>query len=197
MSEPLVLDTFARTSDDDCRRIDDLAEPYVDGELDETEHARVERHLKSCGTCRARVELARDIQHGLRALPTLVCPAEVTASVIEATEGASPASARVLHGPWWRRPTAVRAAMLAAAAILAVTIASSFRTERLPTPPPVSTHQAEAVAQAEADVKLALAYLGRIGERTGTIVREDVLEQRVATPVLRSVRRALTPNEES
>src|SRR5262245_60750318 len=54
----------------DCRRIESLLPPYVDGEARPSEVAEVERHLTGCPSCRAWVAAERrarpDLQAGRR-----------------------------------------------------------------------------------------------------------------------------------
>ena len=51
------------------------------------------------------------------------------------------------------------------------------------------------LARAERQVKWTLAYLSRMGRRTGDRVRDDVLRERVVAPIQRSVNRAMATGQ--
>lgn len=183
---------------DACRRIDPLLEPYVDGELGDTDRARVRRHTARCARCTGQLALTERVRSDLRALPVEPCPERVSAAALAHARrfgwqrDSSPAPAPAKR---WRPA-------LALAAALALAVLGLFLFLR-PAPPPqlatapaaVTAQAAEVdpaeVARAQAEVELALAYLGKIGARTGDIVRHDVLERRVASPVVARVRDAL------
>ncbi|RMH16663.1 MAG: hypothetical protein D6696_17675 [Acidobacteria bacterium] len=172
-----------------CAAIDELLEPYVDGELNAAARARIDRHLASCPACAEQLELARRVGAGLRALPPQSCPPRVTRAVLAQAERAAQS------GGFWRRLLPAPPPRWRPALALLLLAALSFAVLRRPpaTPPPVP---AADVAQAEEEVKLALAYLGRIGAQAGTAVRKEVFAERLATPLARSFRGALAPGDE-
>lgn len=51
---------------------------YVDGELDGPEHAELESHLKTCSSCRSRLEGLRQAVSAIRALPMETPPRNFT-----------------------------------------------------------------------------------------------------------------------
>ena len=51
----------------ECRRIESLLPPYVDGEARATEIAEVERHLSTCASCRSAVTAQRTVRVVLKA----------------------------------------------------------------------------------------------------------------------------------
>jgi anti-sigma factor RsiW len=60
----------------DCRTIDPMVTPYVDGELSAVDRGHVESHLQRCPTCHRRVEVeraVRSLMHDRRS--SLVAPA--------------------------------------------------------------------------------------------------------------------------
>ncbi len=172
---------------DPCAEIDALLEPYLDDELDPTDQTRVANHVERCTHCAHQLQLTRQVRGGLRALPCPPCPDAVSAAAIthaNKSQGQRPTDA---HRGWPKhvgRRTWQPLVALAAATALAIGL--RWHSDLRPNPP-----IDPAVAQAKEDIKLALAYLGRMGEQTGTIVRDDVLATRVASPVVRSIREAL------
>lgn len=62
-----------------------------------------------------------------------------------------------------------------------------------PSRPAPEEYSADEVARAEAELKLALAYLGRIGETASTAVGTDVLGNRIVVPISQSIAGALLP----
>ncbi len=148
-----------------------------------------------------QLKLARDVRGGLRTLARARCPERVSAAAIDhARRAESPATPTLKPAPLgrWRLPIGRHAwqPLVALAAATALAIGLSWQSKL--TVAPTITVDPE-VAQAEAEIKLALAYLGRMGEQTGAIVRDNVLAERVASPVVRSIREALnndTPRKE-
>lgn len=208
MFEHPEIRTLPRTSretdgpGDACLAVDALLEPYVDGDLDGATCRRVDRHLAVCNACADQLHLARRVRTTLRALPLHVCP--------ETVASAPPAGRleriRTVLASWsaWSSPPVWAATAAVAVIAAAFGIGYLERPPSLLTPSLIDSAAAPGtarlggetelqVAQAEAEVKLALAYLGRIGARTGNIVAQDVLEARVAVPIARSVRHALRP----
>ncbi len=215
----------ARGTSDDCMRIDELLEAFVDDELSAAERSLVDVHLATCAHCASQLSLAQRVRGSLRELPAQAFPPSLLPTDVKTDAGDVRArrgersredtrrSVVSLRGwrPWRSKrhaggsPNGRRggrlsgkpsgkpsgsppawAATAIAAGLVAVLAAGLFLRPATPVP----SHD---VAQAEAEVKLALAYLGRIGERTGSIVAQDVLEERVAAPIARSVQRVLKP----
>lgn len=189
----------------ECLRIDELLEAYADDELSTDERTLVDSHVAACAQCAAQLSLAQRVRGTLRELPAQAFPPALVPTDLAATEkiDEQPGRRVVSLGGWQRWRSARRtsrgsgrgrggappvwAATAVAAALAAVLAAGLFLRPATPMP----SHD---VAQAEAEVKLALAYLGRIGERTGSIVAKDVLEERVAAPIARSVQSVLRPS---
>jgi anti-sigma factor (TIGR02949 family) len=162
-----------------CEEMLDLLEPYLDGDLPASEAARLREHLQRCGACAAELDLAAKIQRELRSLPQPDCPPEVLEKVQRAGRG------EVV--PFAPRPR-MGLRIAAAAALLALAVGGGalfLRFEERDRPSP------QEVAQATAEARYALAYLGKVTRRTRTNLREDVLEKRLVVPASRSVSRTL------
>jgi anti-sigma factor RsiW len=190
MPKPLEPDTAFWPIDDPP------VEAYVDGELEPEAHSRFERELAHSRELAAEVELARAIRRGLSELPRPSCPPEVTARVLERVEAR--------RGPWHRwaswwaqrlgldTPSHLPSWAWAPALVLVVAVALAIG---LTTPePPAPGPSAEEIARAEADVKLALAYVDRIATTTSTAVGREGLGEHVARPFARSIAAALEPH---
>ncbi len=162
-----------------CEEALGLLEPFIDGDLSPSESTRLREHLERCPACAAELELAARIQRELRSLPQLDCPPEV----LEKVERAG----RSEVVPFPRRDRAgLRIAAIAALLALAVGGGALFlRFEERDRPSP------QEIAQATAEARYALAYIGKVTRRTRMNLREDVLEKRLVEPASRSVSRTL------
>ncbi|HEY7214156.1 MAG TPA: zf-HC2 domain-containing protein [Thermoanaerobaculia bacterium] len=163
-----------------CEEALDLLEPYVDGDLPAIAAARLREHLERCATCAAELNLAAKIQRELRSLPQLDCPPEVLEKVQRTGRG------EVV--PFVPRPR-IGLRIAAAAAMLALALGGGVlflhvqQQEERPSP--------QEIAQATAEARYALAYIGKVTRRTRTNLREDVLEKRLVAPASRTVSQAL------
>lgn len=107
-----------------CRECRDRLSPYLEGELEGKEFARLEEHLDECAACRAELELFRLTVDTLRGLPDLPAPAGILKGV---REGMAPLPwhrrlVRALAGPGWRRlPLGTFATLLVAFGIFMLT----------------------------------------------------------------------------
>ena len=168
--------------DSHCQEALDWIEPYLDGDLPEDEAARLRGHLAGCPSCAAELELATRIQRELRSLPQPDCPPEVLERVYQEGRGVVvpfKARRRALIGP----------RLAAAAAVLALAVGGGalFIQIQQPSDQP----SPEQIAQATADAKLALAYLGRATRRASDDLREEVIAKRLVVPATRGVSRSL------
>ncbi len=190
-----------------CEQIAALIDAWADGELSAQEQALLDQHTAECPACAADLALAQDLAQGFARLPRPACPPRIVAAVLAQAAAepphSSPLPARAGRGGrnsaahakglparagWWgRRGEGWRGALRPAlAAGLAASLAAAsllvFSPGREPRVSP------EEVARAEAQVKLTFAYLGRMGSATGTLVRDEVIEN-----VVNPTRRVLAP----
>ncbi len=174
----------------------DLIEAFLDGDLaddlDSAARQQFEARLATSATLRDELHLAERIRGGLQALPALECPPQVTRTVLAHAAANRSAQASQSHssfwsqlaallagsGAKWLRPALAGAALLAVLAILLPWMPSAEQ--------PAGIADAE-VARAEQEVKLALAYLGQIGQRATHQVSEEVLGHRLVAPIARTV----------
>ncbi len=157
----------------------DLVEPYVDGDLEPAEAARLRVHLEGCRACAGELALARRIQAELRALPQLDCPPEIVERVRREGAQVLPFRSPARNGK------ALPYRLAAAAAVLALAVGGGalfLRSQQQPRQP-----GAAEVARATQEARYALAYLGRVSRQASLDVRDDVLARRVVLPAARSV----------
>jgi hypothetical protein len=110
----------------ECREVEPLLSPWLDGELDESRDRAVRAHLRSCPACAERAEELRQIQGAAAALAPHEPPADLWARV-EARLAREEEPARPRWWWWlqaWRRPLLLGSAGLAAvAAAVILTVA--------------------------------------------------------------------------
>jgi len=101
----------------DCRKLDPLVTPYVDGELDARERADVDSHLRVCPPCHSRVtaeQAVRDLLHARKHALELECASAALRAKCAGHKGIVRANKG--YDPFSR----VRALALAAALVLVV-----------------------------------------------------------------------------
>ena len=154
-----------------CKELEILLDDLVDGTLAGEARDRVEAHLRACAGCRATVADLRRIREGARALPRLEPPADGWARVsaaLDAADGRKPAAgmpagaarpARASVFATWRPAWGA----LAAAAVLAIAVATTLLFYRTPSPPdahpaaaaPANAASADLVSTVETELQLA------------------------------------------
>ncbi|HEX9735893.1 MAG TPA: zf-HC2 domain-containing protein [Thermoanaerobaculia bacterium] len=169
-----------------CAEYEALVEAYVDGELAAAESAGLESHLARCAPCAAELALARRVRDELRALPQVACPPAASRAALDYAAA---------HPPLGERLRRFRSRRLvwqpAVAMVLAAALGVAYYRLAGPPPPPPAYSSAE-IAQAEAELKLAFAYLGEIGDKASDTIGTEV-EQRVVVPLTRSITGMLLP----
>lgn len=157
--------------------VDERLEAFLDGTLPPDEHAAVARVLAGDADGQDDLFLARRIRDTLRAWPEPSCPPHVTEAVLAQTRRAARDDRRdrvqaALRARWtmlWQPALAM--------AVLLLVVWTATLVGRPPEP-----SRAE-VEQALAEVQWTLAYLSEVGRQTGRAVRQDVLSERVVSPV--------------
>jgi anti-sigma factor (TIGR02949 family) len=147
-----------------CEEALELLEPFLDGDLTPAKKERLRAHLEGCASCAAERDLAGAVQRELRSLPLHDCPPEILEKVRSA-------GGQVVAFPS-RGP---RLRIAAAAALLAVAVTGGAFFVR-------HAQQEREVAQATAEARYALAYIGKVSRRTGLELRDDLLRRHLREP---------------
>jgi len=138
-----------------CDATQDLIELSLDGELTAEEEARLQAHLAACPPCACEMALALRIRRELRALP---------------------AAAHVVPFPQLSaRRGSLRLVLAAAMLALAVTGTIVLEQVRIRPAKPAPPN----IAQATAEARYALAYVGKVGRRAGLDLRDGLLRRRL------------------
>lgn len=144
-----------------CEEALELLESFLDGDLPPGEAERLRAHLEGCASCAAELDLAGAVQRELRSLPLHDCPPEILEKVRSA-------GGQVVAF----RP---RLRFAAAAALLAVAVTGGAFFVR-------HSQQEREVAEATAEARYALAYIGKVSRRAGLGLRDDVLRRHLGEP---------------
>ena len=168
----------------ECEWVSDRIDAFIDGvesDLSDAERLRVAGHLESCDGCARELALAERVRDGLRGMDFSSAPE----SVVERAARALEAPANVVRLPHRRRPRAARwvPAAVAAALLLAAVFLESDRRRRVASSP-------VAIETAARDAALAFAYVNKYTRRTGAIVEDEVIEQRLVVPMEKAMEKS-------
>lgn len=166
-----------------CADVLERLDAWIDGDLDETCSAAVKAHIDQCESCRAEQQLAELVLAELRSMPEFDIPERVVQTVQEKTRPAHGNAPDFFFQLIKIRPAPALAA--AAAFVVMVLVLAPWRK------PPEPQFTDQEIAQAVADTKLALAYVGSIAQRAELRVKERVLEEGAAAQTVSGVRRSL------
>lgn len=147
-----------------CEEALELLEPSLDGDLPPGDEERLRAHLEGCASCAAEHDLAGAVQRELRSLPLHDCPPEILEKVRSA-------GGQVVAFP----PRGQRFRIAAVAALLAVAVTGGAFFVR-------HSQQEKEVAQATAEARYALAYIGKVSRKTGLELRDGVLRRHLGEP---------------
>ncbi len=161
--------------------LDDRIEAHLDGDLKPGEVDGFDEIAMMDEDLARELNLARSISSTLASMPDESCPEEVTRGVMAHVRRDVRRSFfnRLRASLNWQGVARLKPA-IAMALLLIVVLSSVIVGRNSPVP------DAE-VAQALADVKMALAYLSDAGRTTGTAVKQDIIGPLVVRPVARSM----------
>ena len=162
-----------------CELVAHHLEGYLAGELGPGDESRLARHLTGCAACAAEAGLAQRVAVELASLPAFDAPPDLIAR-IKASARREPAPVVSLAA---RRPRRFLRSAALAAALLAALGLGWWQVQR-----PASPSEAE-IAAAEQEARYALALIARVSRKAGAEVHREVLVERVAVPVLKSMGR--------
>jgi anti-sigma factor RsiW len=174
------------SKDPTCNWVQDMLDAYLAGDLSTTDQERFEIHCGDCDTCTHAIEWAEMTDTVLRSLPMHTCPDPVLDAVFDHVRSQRRSVWRnrlnslvALRGGIRWQPALALAMVLVCIITIGILMRPTVPTEPEPT-------EAE-IAQAVVDVKWALGYVSNVSRKTGMVVREDVIEPHVITPVQRQV----------
>lgn len=135
----------------DCERIDELLEAFLDGELEVGEAMAVERHVAECRQCSDSLALAERIRDTLRSAGEPACPEGLTPAIERLASRTRPSAGN------WRKALAAGLAALAIGAAVAWQQPWQGRQEP----------SAAELAQARQELRVALGYIAEAGQQAG------------------------------
>jgi len=174
-----------------CEKLRDQVEAYIDDDLDTNAHATMKSHLIHCPACQSEVEAARRIKSALNAMPSLTCPDRVVESARFRIEKPTPKRrSRALPG-WAHYGLAAATVLLAAMGFVFWPTSEAPPTNTTVATPDTSSPQPSAealrIAQAEAQIKWTLAYIGRINQRSAEAARARLAPVEMYGPTSRTL----------
>ncbi len=167
----------------DCVDVLDRLDAWIDGDLEASEAARVKAHVDGCSGCREERQSAEEIRAELRGMPELDPPERVLALV----RNRRPIAKKwpgAFNFPLTLRPVQAAIAMAAAAILLAVAVPWGGRSG--------SPYTDLEIRRAQAETRLALAYVGDAARRAERGVRKKVLDERDFPATVREISRTLS-----
>jgi len=169
--------------DEGCADVLERLDAWIDGDLDVAEAAAVKAHVDHCESCQAERQLAEAVVAELRSMPEFDVPQRVVQRIREKTRPTLIDKSRTFLEDHRIQPVPVFAVF--AAVVLMVLVVSPWRQHTEP------QYTDREVAQAVAETRLALAYVGSVAQRAELRVKERVLNQGAAAQTVRGVRRSL------
>ena len=163
-----------------CPELDSLLADYAAGNLTEKRAADIEKHLESCEGCRTKYDKYRELINELNAMPKVSCPDLVAARILSGQPDEP-----VIHRRSARRLHVWRAA--AAVFIAGMIYVFAARDTRMKPPEYTDAELQEARQQ----IELALGYCNYFGNRTKTIITDDLLMESIQKPIESSFAKTL------
>ena len=171
-----------------CRWTRERIDRFLDADLDGRDLVTFQGHVDVCSGCRRELARAETVLRELHALPDLHCPDEVVECALAAAE-AGPATrepAERRSPAWW--PFPVFRPALAGALVLGLALSALWVANR-----PRSDFTPADVANAEAELKMTLAYLDDISRRSSMTAMDKAFQTGTVGPLRRAVGTAFEP----
>jgi hypothetical protein len=168
----------------------DVIDAYLDGLMTGEEKLRFEREASKSESIRRELELARRVRIELAATPKEACPDGVYQAIVEHARASRHAESwlsrlRARGIDWWS--VGLTRPALVAAMLVLVAVSGVLFLGRRTVPEVAETVPTAEVERALTDVKWALAYVSDAGLRTARVVRDDVLHENLAVPVVEAL----------
>lgn len=156
--------------------MDARVEAYADGALPPDEHRRFARTLAGAPRWQRAVDQAQAVRDALHEVPVAPCPDAVVDCVLRARRADAVRPSASAERPPARRGRprlGWRPALVTSALVALIVVVAFLGRPPAPAAPEPAYTEAE-VEAAEAQVRWTLAYLARVGERTGQELQETV-----------------------
>lgn len=158
-----------------CAEVAGLIDAYVDDDLGTASASRVRAHLNACGPCRHAWERAVEVKQELNTLPPMRCPDAVMDRVMAEI---APGTAAPRRRIWFAAPLGLAAAAAMAIGVpmyllRPVVVDAPVTTQPIAQTPEAISPEAispEKLAEAEAQLKWTLAYIGRVNRDSAEAV---------------------------
>lgn len=162
-------------------------EDYLDGLLNTEEKQSFEEELEQSFALREETAAAKQLRDQIRALPIRRCPDRVTEQVLQRVQKQARSTSQGWTWPslpvWLQSHSSLTVLTTACAAIL-ILVFSPYWTRD-----PLSKHPTPGeVRAAERQIDVTMAYLARVGARTGAAVQAEVYRSAVVVPIQETVR---------
>ena len=162
-------------------------EAYLDDLLTSEEQRTFEEELEQSFALREEVEMARELQNQLHALPFRVCPERVTEHVlrrIKRKKSPFPYLRNWLTFPAWIQSRTSLAVLATACMVFLIFMFQPHRPSEPLSPSPTP----QEVRAAARQIEVTLAYLAHVGAKTGAVVQAEVYKSAVVVPIQETVR---------
>jgi len=167
-----------------CAEVLDNLDAWIDGDVEGSEAAVFEEHVRDCRDCRAAHRFAGEIRAELRSMPEFNPPRRVLAAVEEATRPTVMERIHRLLGWIVLRPVPAAVSLAAVIALLLVIVPRGERR--------TGQFSDAEIRRATAETRLALAYISDATRRAERGVRKKVLEGPGLPATVRGVSRTLS-----
>jgi anti-sigma factor RsiW len=169
-----------------CAWVGERIDAMVAGDLAFPEEAVVARHLMACAACAAELGAAERVEAELRALPVLDAPPELVRRLAAIPGPALRVRRWSTAWPWPVALAAALALLVAAGGWWGREWLRPAAAPRAETASALAPSAAE-IQQATPEARQALAVVARLGRKARDEVRDEVLIDRVAVPVLENL----------
>jgi anti-sigma factor RsiW len=169
-----------------------LLDALLDGVAGPDEKRRLEELCAQFPECAREREVAMAMRSALESIGTPSAPPSVARSVFREVHRRKTARFKdrvreglaAIFGPAWRP-----ALSLASAAVVLLTLFALFRPPQQPEEQ--TEYTAEEVQAAVEELRWALGYVGKVGKKTGLLIRDEIVEPHVMSPINKSLKAAI------
>ena len=177
-----------------CHWVLERIDARIDDDLVAEEAVAFDRHVADCPECAQELSFARNVVSELRGLPEHPCPpglveeAQARARAIAGHASGHAPSLRERIAGWFepRIEVLFRPAMVAMVVVVAA-VSVFVISQRQPQEEAGGDYSQAEIKAAALQARVAFAYIGRYSQRTGQLLRKDVMAKRVVPQVERAL----------